>query len=198
MKRPRHVRLLCGTTLVVMIAWHLARGLYVVLPPDLLSVFDAYELELLLCGAEDVVDDWEKHTEYAGEYRRRGSNHPVVMVRRVWRWSPRTARLPRPCRKCRVPSFGFRLYNGTTGASSGSACSRYRGRRALPRGAQPIGWTCRVPLYAAPAAGLRWSGHGGYVGFTGTREGPHRPCVYHNTAHLPAARSQQSKTGQCT
>ena len=31
-------------------AWHLARGLYAVLPPDLLSVFDAYELELLLCG----------------------------------------------------------------------------------------------------------------------------------------------------
>ena len=28
-------------------AWHLARGLYAVLPPDLLSVFDAYELELL-------------------------------------------------------------------------------------------------------------------------------------------------------
>ena len=93
-------------------AWHLARGLYAVLPPDLLSVFDAYELELLLCGAEEVdVDDWEKHTEYAGEYRRRGSNHPVVK----WWWRAVRALEPQDRAKllqfctgsARVPSFGF-------------------------------------------------------------------------------------------
>ena len=63
--------------------WHLAKGVYSVLPPDLLAVFDAYELELLMCGSPTIdVADWAKHTEYAGEYRRRGDRHAVI----AWFW----------------------------------------------------------------------------------------------------------------
>ncbi|KAK7240025.1 ubiquitin protein ligase [Aureococcus anophagefferens] len=66
--------------------WHLAKGVYSVLPPDLLAVFDAYELELLMCGSPTIdVADWAKHTEYAGEYRRRGDRHAVI----AWFWKAR-------------------------------------------------------------------------------------------------------------
>jgi len=144
-------------------AWHLARGLYAVLPPDLLSVFDAYELELLLCGAEDVdVDDWEKHTEYAGEYRRRGSNHPVVK----WWWRAVRSLEPQDRAKllqfctgsARVPSFGFRALQRNDGRFQRFCV------QSLPRTAPrfPRAHTCfnrvDLPLYASYAelaAGLR-------------------------------------------
>ena len=39
------------------------------IPPALLSVFSFSELELLLCGVEEVdVDDWRRHTLYTGGY----------------------------------------------------------------------------------------------------------------------------------
>jgi hypothetical protein len=38
------------------------KGIYEVVPPDLLSVFDYQELELLMCGIEELdVDDWMRH-----------------------------------------------------------------------------------------------------------------------------------------
>lgn len=41
------------------------KGIYEVVPPDLLSVFDYQELELLMCGIEDLdVDDWIRHVCY--------------------------------------------------------------------------------------------------------------------------------------
>jgi len=59
------------------------RGIYEVVPPDLLSVFDYQELELLMCGIEDLdVDDWMRHTEYLGEYIRLGAKHKVIS----WFW----------------------------------------------------------------------------------------------------------------
>jgi len=63
-----------------------------VIPPDMIEVFDYAELEFLLCGTQDIdVNDWKRHTEYSGAFRRggRGSNalsgkqHPVV----AWFWS---------------------------------------------------------------------------------------------------------------
>ena len=133
------------------------------LPPDLLSVFDAYELELLLCGAEEVdVDDWEKHTEYAGEYRRRGANHPVVK----WWWRAVRALEPQDRAKllqfctgsARVPSFGFRALQRNDGRFQRFCV------QSLPRTAPrfPRAHTCfnrvDLPLYASYAelaAGLR-------------------------------------------
>ena len=60
------------------------KGLYEVLPSDLLSVFDYQELDLLMCGLPEIdVDDWMKHTEYLGEYKRLGASHRVVR----WIWA---------------------------------------------------------------------------------------------------------------
>lgn len=57
---------------------NLLRGLYEVVPPDLLSVFDYQELELLLCGVPDIdVGDWIRHTEYLAEYHQLGARHKV-------------------------------------------------------------------------------------------------------------------------
>ncbi|KAH9092004.1 hypothetical protein Ae201684P_011543 [Aphanomyces euteiches] len=46
----------------------LIKGIYSVIPLEMLSVFDHQELELLMCGIPDVnVDDWKAHTTYIGE-----------------------------------------------------------------------------------------------------------------------------------
>jgi len=43
------------------------RGVYEVIPQDLLSVFDPFELELLLCGLPAIdVGDWRRHTRMSG------------------------------------------------------------------------------------------------------------------------------------
>ena len=52
----------------------LLRGLYEVVPLPLLTVFDAGELELMLCGVPDIdVADWREHTTYAGGCEWRGA-----------------------------------------------------------------------------------------------------------------------------
>jgi len=100
--------------------WHLARGVYSVLPPDLLSVLDANELELLLCGSPVVdVDDWAANTEYAGEYRRRGARHAVI----AWWWKAVRALEDHDRHKllmfctgsARVPCHGFRALQRNDG-----------------------------------------------------------------------------------
>ncbi|KAF0695555.1 Aste57867_13595 [Aphanomyces stellatus] len=56
----------------------LIKGVYSVIPLEMLSVFDHQELELLMCGIPDVnVDDWKAHTTYIGEC------DPVVIE---WFW----------------------------------------------------------------------------------------------------------------
>jgi hypothetical protein len=58
-------------------------GLYEIIPPDLLSVFDYQEFDLLLCGIPQIqLDDWIRHTEYLGEYTKLGEKHPVIR----WFW----------------------------------------------------------------------------------------------------------------
>lgn len=42
-------------------------GFHELIPPDLVSVFDERELELLIGGIADIdVNDWKKHTDYRG------------------------------------------------------------------------------------------------------------------------------------
>lgn len=61
----------------------LLRGLYEVVPPDLLSVFDYQELELLMCGVPDInLEDWMRHTDYLSDYSRQGARHKVIR----WFW----------------------------------------------------------------------------------------------------------------
>jgi hypothetical protein len=62
-------------------------GFYTVMPPDLITVFDYAELEFVMCGSQTVdVEDWKRHTDYAGAFNRDGYNsehlHPVC----VWFW----------------------------------------------------------------------------------------------------------------
>jgi E3 ubiquitin-protein ligase NEDD4 len=58
---------------------HLLLGFYDVIEEPLLSVFDFQELELLLCGLPDIdVKDWMLHSEYTGEYEKKGANHKNV------------------------------------------------------------------------------------------------------------------------
>lgn len=57
-------------------------GFYDVIPEALLSVFDFQELELLMCGLPQIgLADWQKHTDYTGEFERKGSNHKVQLRR---------------------------------------------------------------------------------------------------------------------
>ena len=58
-------------------------GFFDIIPEPLLTVFDASELELILCGMPDInVDDWQLNTNYDGLFETRKENHPVVQ----WFW----------------------------------------------------------------------------------------------------------------
>ncbi|KAK4467909.1 hypothetical protein MN116_008518, partial [Schistosoma mekongi] len=47
------------------------------IPLEALQIFDANELELLMCGLQDIsVSDWKANTLYKGEYH---ANHPVIV-----------------------------------------------------------------------------------------------------------------------
>ncbi|VUZ39640.1 unnamed protein product [Hymenolepis diminuta] len=47
------------------------------IPLETLQLFDANELELLMCGLQDInVHDWKANTLYKGEYH---ANHPVIV-----------------------------------------------------------------------------------------------------------------------
>lgn len=53
-------------------------GFYDVIPEALLSVFDFQELELLMCGLPHIdLPDWQRHTDYTGEFERKAGNHKV-------------------------------------------------------------------------------------------------------------------------
>lgn len=55
-------------------------GFNEIIPKDLLKIFDANELELLMCGIGNVdVRDWKLNTVYKGGYH---PNHIVIQ----WFW----------------------------------------------------------------------------------------------------------------
>jgi E3 ubiquitin-protein ligase NEDD4 len=58
-------------------------GFYDVVPEPALTVFDANELELVLCGLPTIdLEDWQANTLYKGNFEIRGRSHPVVQ----WFW----------------------------------------------------------------------------------------------------------------
>lgn len=58
-------------------------GFLDVVPEPLLTIFDANELELILCGLPRIqLDDWQANTVYAGLFADTGPLHPVVQ----WFW----------------------------------------------------------------------------------------------------------------
>ena len=57
------------------------KTLHKIVPQHLLSVFETYELEMILYGVPFVnVDDWRSNTEYKGSYN---ANHKVIL----WFWN---------------------------------------------------------------------------------------------------------------
>ena len=91
----------------------LMKGFFEIIPPEIISVFDYQELELLMCGLVDIdVNDWRRHTEYLGDYARRGESHPVIK----WFWQcvssfsgEERVRLLQFATGCsRVPAQGFK------------------------------------------------------------------------------------------
>jgi HECT-domain (ubiquitin-transferase) len=58
-------------------------GFYDVVPEETLTVFDANELELLLCGLPHIdLSDWKANTLYLGLFEKNGVLEPVVQ----WFW----------------------------------------------------------------------------------------------------------------
>lgn len=58
----------------------LVRGFLDVVDAKHVQIFDARELELVLCGTIEIdVNDWKKHTDYRSGYH---SQHPVIQ----WFW----------------------------------------------------------------------------------------------------------------
>jgi len=61
----------------------LTLGFLDVIPEALLAVFDFQELELLMCGLEEIdMDDWKANTDYTGELTGAGPDHQVIQ----WWW----------------------------------------------------------------------------------------------------------------
>lgn len=56
----------------------LQTGFLEVVDKELLKMFDAHELQMLISGIPDLdVDDWRKNTVYRGEFN---DSHPVIQV----------------------------------------------------------------------------------------------------------------------
>jgi hypothetical protein len=59
----------------------LVKGFYEVVEPKHVQIFDARELELVLCGTIEIdITDWKKHTDYRSGYH---ASHQVI----VWFWT---------------------------------------------------------------------------------------------------------------
>ncbi|XP_012939741.1 E3 ubiquitin-protein ligase NEDD4 [Aplysia californica] len=53
------------------------KGFNALIPQNLLQIFDENEVELLMCGLQDIdVNNWKQYTAYKGEYN---PNHPVII-----------------------------------------------------------------------------------------------------------------------
>jgi hypothetical protein len=58
----------------------LVKGFYEIIDPKLVQIFDARELELVLCGTIEIdLNDWKQNTEYRSGYQ---ATHQVV----IWFW----------------------------------------------------------------------------------------------------------------
>ena len=96
-------------------------GFFDVIPEPALTVFDANELELILCGLPTIdLVDWKTHTNYKGRFETKGHTHQVVQ----WFWevveddfdSEMRARLLQFCTGTSgVPLRGFSHLQGIDG-----------------------------------------------------------------------------------
>ncbi|XP_061173207.1 E3 ubiquitin-protein ligase NEDD4-like isoform X1 [Saccostrea echinata] len=93
------------------------RGFACLVPLEMIKIFDENELELLMCGLQDIdVNDWKEHSAYKGEYN---PNHPVII--NFWKAvyslnnEMRARLLQFVTGTSRVPMNGFRALYGSNG-----------------------------------------------------------------------------------
>ncbi|VBB29928.1 unnamed protein product [Acanthocheilonema viteae] len=112
----------------------LMKGVHEVIPPNLLSIFDPNELELLLCGLQKIdVKDWKDNTLYKGGY---SPSHPVIQ--NFWKCllafnnEMRARLLQFVTGTSRVPMNGFRELYGANGPQK-FTIERWGSTDMLPR-----------------------------------------------------------------
>nr|XP_022331309.1 E3 ubiquitin-protein ligase NEDD4-like isoform X2 [Crassostrea virginica] len=93
------------------------KGFSCLVPLEMIKIFDENELELLMCGLQDIdVNDWKAHSAYKGEYN---PNHPVIL--NFWKAvyslnnEMRARLLQFVTGTSRVPMNGFRALYGSNG-----------------------------------------------------------------------------------
>ncbi|XP_064620159.1 E3 ubiquitin-protein ligase NEDD4-like isoform X3 [Lineus longissimus] len=92
-------------------------GFNELIPQNMLQIFDENEVELLLCGLQDIdVNDWKRNTVYKGEYN---PNHPVIINfwKAVYSFNNemRSRLLQFVTGTSRVPMNGFKELYGSNG-----------------------------------------------------------------------------------
>ncbi|EFO21356.1 Nedd4-PD [Loa loa] len=112
----------------------LMRGVHELIPPNLLSIFDPNELELLVCGLQKIdVKDWKDNTLYKGGY---SPSHPVIQ--NFWKCllafnnEMRARLLQFVTGTSRVPMNGFRELYGSNGPQK-FTIERWGSADMLPR-----------------------------------------------------------------
>jgi hypothetical protein len=95
-------------------------GFYDVIPEPILTVFDANELELLLCGNPQIcVRDWQAHAEYLGLFEGNGRDKQAVQwfweVVEGFGWEMKARLLQFATGTSGVPSQGFANLKGHDG-----------------------------------------------------------------------------------
>jgi len=92
-------------------------GFNELVPQNMLTIFDANEVELLLAGLQDIdVSDWKRNSQYRGDYN---PNHPVILNfwRAVYSFNneTRSRLLQFVTGTSRVPMNGFQELYGSNG-----------------------------------------------------------------------------------
>jgi len=96
-------------------------GFFDVVPEPALTIFDANELELILCGLPKIdMDDWQAHTSYSGLYESKRKGHKVVewfwdVVRNDFDQEMKARLLQFVTGTSGVPSRGFSVLQGIDG-----------------------------------------------------------------------------------
>ncbi|WAQ98408.1 NEDD4-like protein [Mya arenaria] len=86
------------------------KGFNELIATSMLSIFDENEMELLMCGLQDIdVNDWKTHAAYKGEYN---PNHPAIYSMNN---ETRARLLQFVTGTSRVPMNGFRELHGSNG-----------------------------------------------------------------------------------
>ncbi|KAJ3033576.1 hypothetical protein HDV00_006062 [Rhizophlyctis rosea] len=126
-------------------------GFHELVPPDLITVFDERELELLIGGIADIdVDDWKKHTDYRGYTE----NDEVVQwfwkALRTWDGEKKARLLQFVTGTSRIPVNGFKDLQGSDGPR------RFTIEKSGEEGMLPKSHTCfnrlDLPPYKSSAA----------------------------------------------